>query len=417
MPRSDPLRPVDPDTRLQSADAVRGFALFGVLLVNMFNFGAYSPEWTGTLDQTFNAAMHAVFETKSWRLFAMLFGFGFALQLAKVESLGGGNLWFYFRRITILFVIGMGHALFYDGDILMEYALLGYILPAFRRLAAGTLLALTVLLMFAFPVGNVVDSLREASAPIEADASLSLAELRHDHPYLGTLGDVFETNAEVIPPRLWNGLNDPESSFAIFAMILLGFQIGRSRLVHDAAKHTKEWCRILRWGITTGFAFAAFEWYLSRYHGYTAFEGNTASMAIRFLGDVLFLFGSTALALGFAAGIVLLAEQGKWKNAFSPLQSLGRMGLTIYLSGTLMFTLLFYGYGFGQLYLLGPVATTAYAVVFFALQIIFSSCWLRFFRYGPVEWIWRCLTYLQMQPLRIPASGGSPPITDRRGRP
>jgi len=93
------------------------------------------------------------------------------------------------------------------------------------------------------------------------------------------------------------------------------------------------------------------------------------------------------------------------------------MGLTIYLSGTLMFTLLFYGYGFGQLYLLGPVATTAYAVVFFALQIIFSSCWLRFFRYGPVEWIWRCLTYLQMQPLRIPASGGSPPITDRRGRP
>lgn len=259
--------------------------------------------------------------------------------------------------------------------------------------------------------------LREASAPIEADASLSLAELRHNHPYLGTLGDVFETNAEVIPPRLWNELNEPESSFAIFAMILLGFQIGRSRLVHDAARHTKNWRSILRWGIATGLAFAAFEWYLSHYHGYAAFEGNTASMAIRFLGDLMFLFGSTALALAFAAGILLLAEQGKWNTLLSLLQSLGRMGLTIYLSGTLMFTLLFYGYGFGQLYLLGPVATTAYAVVFFTVQIIFSIWWLRFFRYGPVEWIWRCLTYLEVQPLRIPASGGSPATANRRGRP
>ena len=416
MPPSDRLRPVDPDARLRSADAVRGFALFGVLLVNMFNFGAYSSEWTDTLDQTFNTAMHAVFETKSWRLFAMLFGFGFALQLAKFESLGGGNLWFYFRRIAILFVIGVGHALFYDGDILMEYALLGFILPVFRRLAAGTLLTLTLLLMLAFPVGNVVDSLRGASAPVDADASLSLAELRDDHPYLGTLGDVSETNAEVIPPRLWNGLNEPESSFAIFAMILLGFLIGRSRLVHDAAEHAKKWHRMWRWGITTGLAFAAFECYLSRYHGYAAFEGNTASMAIRFLGDLLFLFGSTALSLAFGAGILLLAEQGKWDAVLSPLQSLGRMGLTIYLSGTLMFTLLFYGYGFGQLYLLGPVATTAYAVLFFVIQIVFSTWWLRYFRFGPVEWIWRCLTYLQMQPLRIPALAASPVNTEGRRR-
>ena len=263
MPPSHSLRPVDPNARLQSADAVRGFALFGVLLVNMFNFGAYSSEWTGTLDQTFNAAMHAVFETKSWRLFAMLFGFAFALQLAKLESLGGGNLWFYFRRTTILFAIGVGHALFYDGDILMEYALLGFILPVFRRLAAGILLTLTLLLMLVFPVGNVVDSLRGASASIDVDASLSLEELRDDHPYLGTLGDVFETNAEMIPPRLWNGLNEPESSFAILAMILLGFQIGRSRLVLDAAEHTKKWWWILRWGTAIGLAFAAFEWYLS----------------------------------------------------------------------------------------------------------------------------------------------------------
>ena len=78
-----PLSATDPDARLLSVDAVRGFALFGVLLVNMYNFGAYSPEWTDSLDRVFSALMHSVFETKSWRLFSLLFGFGFALQLAR----------------------------------------------------------------------------------------------------------------------------------------------------------------------------------------------------------------------------------------------------------------------------------------------------------------------------------------------
>ena len=77
--------------------------------------------------------MHSLFETKSLRLFSLLFGFGFALQLAKAMSHEGGSLWFYFRRLTILFVFGMVHALFFDGDILMEYAMLGLILVAFRN--------------------------------------------------------------------------------------------------------------------------------------------------------------------------------------------------------------------------------------------------------------------------------------------
>ena len=118
------IGPTDPQVRLRSVDAVRGFALFGVLLVNMYNFGAYAPEWTGLFDRVFNTLMHSVFETKSWRLFSLLFGFGFALQLAKVMSQAAGSLWFYFRRLLILFVFGVAHALFYDGDILMEYATL-----------------------------------------------------------------------------------------------------------------------------------------------------------------------------------------------------------------------------------------------------------------------------------------------------
>ena len=83
-----------------------------------------------------------------------------------------------------------------------------------------------------------------------------------------------------------------------------------------------------------------------------------------------------------------------------PLENLGRMALTVYLSGTLMFTSLFYGWGFGQLFLLGPAATTMYAVLFFVLQSMFCNWWLKRFRFGPAEWLWRSLTYLKIQPMR-----------------
>jgi uncharacterized protein len=86
------MGPTGPQARLRSVDAVRGFAVFGVLLVNMYNFGAYSPEWTGSIDLAFSTLMHSVFETKSWRLFSLLFGFGFALRLAKVMSQTAGSL-------------------------------------------------------------------------------------------------------------------------------------------------------------------------------------------------------------------------------------------------------------------------------------------------------------------------------------
>ena len=112
MPIDKPIGPTDPQARLRSIDAVRGFALFGVLLVNMYNFGAYSPEWTGLIDRMSVTAMHSVFETKSWRLFSFLFGFGFALQMIKAETQAAGSFWFYIRRLVILFVIGMAHALF-----------------------------------------------------------------------------------------------------------------------------------------------------------------------------------------------------------------------------------------------------------------------------------------------------------------
>jgi len=372
-----------------------------VLLVNMYNFGAYSTEWTGMVDRIAFTAMHSVFETKSWRLFSFLFGFGFALQMLKAETQAAGSLWFYFRRLVILFVIGMAHALFYDGDFLMQYAALGLILVAFRKVRKRALLALALVLLAAFPVGNMIVSLSDDEPFAQSEETQSLAERREGHPYLGSLADVFEANAPVIPPRIWSNLHSPESSLAVFAMFLLGLYVGRSRILHDVPQHLPLIRKVFGWGVGIGVTGATAEWLLGQYFGYAVFSENTASSEIQFLGDILFAYGSTALALGYAAGIVLLAQGQNWMPVVRSLENLGKLALTVYLSGTVMFTMLFYGYGFGQIFLIGPAGTTAYAILFFTIQVVFCAWWLRRFRFGPMEWVWRSLTYRKVQPLRL----------------
>jgi uncharacterized protein len=392
--------PTDPGARLQAVDAVRGAALFGVLLVNMYNFGADAPEWSGFLDRTFSTLMHSLFETKSWRLFSLLFGFGFALQLARAMSRENGSLWFYFRRLTILFVFGMAHALFFDGDILMEYAMLGLILVAFRHVRRRTLLVLAFALLAVFPLGNVVHTESDEDLAAHWEDSLPLAELRVDHPYLGSPMEVFSENIFAIPPHIWSNLHGPESSLAVFSMFLLGLYVGRTRMLHDVASHLPQIRRMFTWGIGIGAASAVAEWSLSQIYGYAVFTATTASGGVRFLGDMLFAYGSTALALGYGAGIVLLVQRPGWQAALRPLQNLGRMALTVYLCSTVMFTTLFYGWGFGQIFLLGPAVTTFYAALFFVALLMSCTRWLARCRFGPAEWIWRSLTYLKLQPLR-----------------
>jgi uncharacterized protein len=103
---------------------------------------------------------------------------------------------------------------------------------------------------------------------------------------------------------------------------------------------------------------------------------------------------------GFALFGVLLAQRPEWQAILKPLRNLGRMALTVYLSSTLMFTTQFYGWGFSQLFLLGPATTTFYAALFFIIQMIFCTWWLARFRFGPAEWLWRSLTYMKLQSMR-----------------
>ena len=145
--------PVAPASRIFEVDMVRGFALFGVLLlVNMYGFGADSIAWDLPSDRLAFAFMRVFFESKSWPLFSVLFGIGFAVQLQRAHGRGVSILPTYLRRLAVLFAFGAAHALLYDGDILMLYAELGLGLLVVRRMPTRILLLLAVGLILVFPL-------------------------------------------------------------------------------------------------------------------------------------------------------------------------------------------------------------------------------------------------------------------------
>ena len=402
--------PVAPASRMLEIDMVRGFALFGVLLVNMYGFGADSIAWDSPADRLVFSITRIFFESKMWTLFSILFGFGFALQLQSTQARGASILPRYLRRLTVLFAIGAAHALLYDGDILMLYAELGLVLLLIRRLSTRTLLVIAVGLILVFPLARLIagqalqqSTHREPQASIsEARAELMQDQLSHVYAN-GSLTQVLADNTNAIPADPLEDLYTPESGLTVLAMFLIGFSLGRSGVLRNIPTLKLAIARTRAWGLSLGLSAMLAERMLAYRYGYTLYGEQAAGLGVQLAGDLLFSFGATLLALGYAATLISIAQTPRGRLALLPLAGVGRLGLSVYLTQTLIFTTLFYGYGFGQAFRLGPLAVSAWAIAIFVLQVLACQWWLRYFRFGPAEWLWRSLTYLKLQPLRLVA--------------
>jgi uncharacterized protein len=394
--------PLAADSRIFAVDVVRGFALFGVLLENMYGFGADSVAWSSTPDRVAFQVMHVFFESKTWTLFSILFGLGFALQLERADA---GRFRFLFtslRRLAVLFAVGAAHALLFDGDILMLYAELGLALLLVRRLPTRGLLVLAAALVFVFPVAHYYSRERLARPNEVERARARLERAKTSHVYaVGSLAEVVEDNASAIPADPLEDVARPESGLSVFAMLLLGYTIGRSGVLKDIPGNAATFRRVRNWGLALGLGAMLAERVLYVTDGYDVFRAQRAGPGIRFAGDLLFAYGITAVSLGYAAVLVLWAQTPRGKTVFAPMAAIGRLTLSAYLLQTLMFTTLFYGYGFGQVYRLGPVAVSCWAVAFFAAQLAAAWWWSKRFLFGPAEWLWRSLTYLKRPPMRV----------------
>ncbi len=396
------IRPTTPKERIQVIDTLRGWAIFGILVVNMLDFSGYSafPErWTAPVDQAVVASIEFFFRFKFVTLFAALFGLGFFLQTTRAESRGINFVPLYLRRLFILLIFGSLHVLLDPLEVLHQYALTGALLLLFRSRSNRTILiAALVFLLLPFVLGAAATGVNQADqAEPQATQEMSAQEEQEDprpdaRVYSeGTFGEVVAYHARQIVERSsWVGSLWVLQFFPFF---LLGLYVGRCGILEDVAAHLPLIRKLLWWGLALGLGLISVGTVLF-------FLSDPAAQWAPLLA-VVFIPGVIGLSLFYASAIVLLAQRETWKRRLAPLAAVGRMALTNYLLQTLICTSIFYGYGLGFYGTVGPAAGLALTIVIYAVQVIFSVWWIGRFRFGPAEWLWRTLTYGKLQPMRL----------------
>jgi uncharacterized protein len=416
-------RPVGADERLTLIDVLRGFALGGVFLSNLYIWFSgrvfeSMKEMKDPANMAAGLAVHVFVFGKFISLFAFLFGLGFTLQMGRAEERGAPAGRLYARRMLVLFLLGAAHAAaIWYGDILHVYALFGFtLLLFFRRRSERALLGLGLALaLLASPAGELaVEFLpRLWRSPEAAVAGGQAAADAGDAWKAQVLADftsgsylaVVRANATVYREMFFR----PAilgAHVSVLGRFLLGACAGRRRLLHDVPAHRRFFRRLLGWGLLAGVI------------------GNVVNTGLRILamremidrggllwklaGPVMAEIGALGLAAFYLAAIALLFQRARWRRALSLLAPAGQMALTNYLCQSVIGVLLFCGVGLGLMGKVSGPLSIALVVGIFSLQILGSHLWLARFRFGPVEWVWRSLTYGKAQPMRRWAGSAAP---------
>ncbi len=404
------VRPVSPGARHELIDIVRGFALYGVLLANL----VWTTQWvvntwdhappppTALLDGVAGFLVVMFVDYKFYTLFSALFGLGFAVQLSRMTTGGGATLGTYSRRLMILFVLGMLHALLvWFGDILHVYALLGFTLLLFRNASDRVVLwcalgvaALTALMptMGWLLHGPELEPTEAARAMDEAKSARRYAAMSE-----GTYADVVALNWDVVKGDYVSGEGIVYWYLSVFWKMLIGFWVGRRATLQNAAANRAMFRRILPWALGAGLAgnllFATtamfFDLWLPEEQSWLALLWIPVSIGI------------PALSAAYVCVLALLFLHPKGRATVQWLAPIGRTALSNYLTQSALLIVVWYGVGFGLVGRAGTGVCVALSVVIFGVQAWLSAAWLKRYRFGPAEWAWRSLTYGRAQPMRM----------------
>lgn len=396
IPAADPI-PVR--ERHDLIDALRGFALGGVLMVNLASFTLYEflPDParaalpTAGFDAVALQAMELLVNVKFITLFSLLFGLGFSLQMERAEASGG--LARFVRRLLILLVIGLVHSYFiWWGDILLTYAVVGLLLVCFRHASDRVLLIAGLVIALLLPP-LLSPWAREALEGWPKQAQVyagALQAFSSSSPGAVLRGNIDTAN--------WARVSNWALVCFVLGRFLLGYWAGRRGLFQHPLQHKALIARLFWGSLLAGVAMTVLQFTQAGLREqYPLLDTEASKFAIR----VLLRAGPLALGIAYATGFVLLFLRPQWRPRLQILASMGRMALTHYLTQSVLGIVLFYGMGLG----IGPrwgVAGwwSAWALIF-AGQIAISHWWLARFRFGPMEWLWRSLTYGRRQPFRL----------------
>ncbi len=484
--RPDP-GPVSPSwrERIAAMDVLRGFALIGILLMNIewFNraiasMGHIDRSLTG-MDFMAGWLVRVLVEGKFYKLFALLFGMGFAVMLTRAAVQQRPFAAMFSRRMAALFVFGLLHAtLFWTGDILRAYALGGFLLLGWLVLLRKPLLQrfnnhasqlkfslgvmmLPLLLMFSFGTYYALTHdnatmteqwqerletekradvlLAEAKAAgidlaaeavpdaVAAETEVDLDTLAPEQRLQQLAQDrakskatrAKEEQAEIsamTQPAFWVAtafrLEQTLEEMKIlpilvlldlFPLFLFGYWLVASGKMTQIEQHLPLFRSMAYVGLAVGMAISVVA---------VVIMSHPAARHVQMLGAAgngLFQLGQPLLAAGYLGAVVMAMQSASSRKWLLWLAPLGRMTLTNYLMHSVLLSVLFYGYGFGQFGQISRAPQMLIVVAIIAAQWLFSRWWLGRFRHGPLEWLWRCLTHWQWQPLRLaPASTAVP---------
>ena len=391
------LTPNPPEQRLPALDALRGLALFGVLVVNLvmafrvsiFQQFAGPQPVSEPLDDLAEAFVRNVFELKAYALFSLLFGMGLAAQYERLRGFPHPRYWLA-RRLAILVILGAIHMiLIWNGDILVQYALAGVLVlpfvgaPLWAIACAATVMLLVYFFMPLLPIALSWPS-SEALARHVAEA----AQVFPTQGYLEIRRFSWHELALLLPLHV-------DIFGRTLGLMLLGMLAWRIRCFQLIATHK-------------GFTFAASLVAIAAGALLTMVTTDPAA-ELRSVADVMKYVGPSAgpilLALGYAGLFVAAIELRSIGKAARFLAPMGRMAFTNYIVQSVVLGWIFFGYGLGLYNHMGAAAGVALAVAVFAVQGAFSAWWLKRWRFGPIEWLWRSLMYGTAQPMRAPSRG------------
>jgi len=399
--------PVQAQERIEALDVIRGLALLGILMVHltsMFgNPGVYlevlgKNMWTGFWDTAATSFVNFLIQGKFYTIFSFLFGLGFFIFYERAVAKTAKPTRLFYRRLIILLLIGLTHAFFiWYGDVLVIYALLGFLLPLFFKRkpktmiwwAVGLFLAFVLFMAIsmagvafakAFQEGLIDEKIQELFADMESRAESAY------HAYgQGTFAEIMAQRAS--DTLFIYGKALFASIFLVFPLFLLGLYAGKREIFRNIEANLSFIKKTWAWGLAIGLAMSVVKF---------VFKSQMAGDPLSFYASsfaVVGFLGDTGLCLFIITSIVLLCRNKKWIQKLKPLAYTGRMALSNYLFQSIVCTTIFYSYGLGLYGKIGPALGLALAVVFFTGQVFISKYWLKRFQFGPMEWVWRCLTY------------------------
>jgi uncharacterized protein len=381
----------------------------GICLANYPEFSLYTFQKQAVVEAMPTAAIDAVvrflqylfIDGKFYTLFSLLFGVGFTIILTNAEKKGNDGHAVFYRRMITLFLIGMLHLLcIWAGDILILYALTGLLLPLFRKLSDKRLLLFSVIFLL-IPV--LLDAIKVWS---DYRFDLSIPVIKANHYFNTRVGiddnnfglwlvekqhytDILKFNLPGSFIRLQEFI-DGHRFFKVLGIFLLGLYIGRNKLYARLSDRRALLRKVRNYGFLVGLP-------ASLLYAWSAVNGQPLGLIIH---SMLYAAGVVPMSLAYTSVVCLWYLNRRQQRVFRILAATGRLALTNYILQSVFGIILFYGVGFALGASLGLACVEPVAAGVFTFQILYSNLWMRYFRFGPLEWIWRMMIYGKRLPLK-----------------